>query len=280
MSTQRAVHRLVAAQPRIAAATPRSTIGNAIRRVEPHSAHAPFTRSYSSSSPLLHRNRSTPRPTRSVGEDAEWDKLRKSKDPFLTTLDPSTPFPKLQPNEFEINSLSFKYGLPPLPSMGERMQQYNIEQSYYDRRDARIRDHLQRLLRMKKLSKKEMLILIDQVETSHWNLSELQKAYLPETRHAEHDDQDAHRRSLQVGTGGVAYKAAYKKAQEEKMKAKEGKEPRLPTDDGSPKYGYRRDLVNMGPERQDTTHTHDTIHNATHTATTQSHFFFSFQPDE
>jgi hypothetical protein len=223
-----------------------SSVFASIRRASSGVPH----RAYSSSTAHAASARRTAQPTRTAKDDNEWDKLRKSKDPFLTTLDPSTQYPKLPPNELEINNLSFQYGLPPLPSLGERIRQYNVEQSYYDRRDSRIRDHLNRLLRMKKMSKKEMLILIDQIESSHWNLSELQKAYLPETRHAEQDDQDAHRKSLQVGTGGVAYKAAYKKHLEEKLKAREANGPKAPTGDGSPKYGYRKDLVNMGPERQ------------------------------
>jgi hypothetical protein len=169
-------------------------------------------------------------PTRTAGHDAEWDKVRKHRDPRVTTLDPSTPMPKLAPNEFEINTLSFKYGLPPLPSLTDRVNAYNVDQSYYDRRDLRIRDHLDRLLRMSRMSMKEMLILIDQIESSHWNLVELQRAYLPEVEHASKDD--------------------YKKRLEEKEKARaeNGAKPRKDTDDAMPKYGYRRDLANMGPE--------------------------------
>lgn len=150
--------------------------------------------------------------------------------------------------------MSFRYGLPPLTPLNERIQAYNVDQSYYDRRDGRIRDHLDRLLRMKKLSKKEMLILIDQIESSHWNLTELQKAYLPEIRHFDQEEEEVHRKALMIGTGGVAWKAAYKKAEEEKAKRRAEKGVTEPKDNGEPKYGYRKDLANFGPERQ-TTHT-------------------------
>lgn len=297
MSTQRAVHRLVSAQ-RASAAAPavRQAWAAITRSARPYSvlcaaaadaaAHTtaaqsaavtPSSLSHASLSSVrraapsgvrafstaraLQRSKHTATPTRTAKHDDEWDLIRKTKDPFLTTLDPSTPYPRLPPNEFEMNSLSFQYGLKPLPSLTDRIRKYNVEQSYYDRRDARIRDHLDRLLRMKKLSKKEMLILIDQIETSHWNLTELQKAYLPESRHADQDDDDVHRRALRVGVGGLAYKAAYKARLEEKKKRRETEGVKV-NGDGSSKYGYRKDLAQFGPERQtrDNTQTRARMH--------------------
>lgn len=187
-------------------------------------------------------------PTRTARHDAEWDKVRSHRDPLITTVDPAAPLPSLPLNDLEIDKLAFRYGLAPLPTIQQRMATYSIEQSYYDRRDARIRDHLDRLLRMKHLSKKEMLILIDQVETSKWNLTEMQKAYVPETHHAQMDERDVHRKSLLLGTGGIQNKLNYKKKREEKKAAKKAGNITPPTGDGEPKYGYRRDLANLGPE--------------------------------
>jgi hypothetical protein len=198
-----------------------------------------------------------PLPPRSRRHDQEWDKLRSHRDPLITTVDPGTKAPKLPPNDYELDQLSFRYGLPALPTIADRVAAYKVEQSYYDRRDARIRDHLDRLLRMKTLSKKEMLILIDQVETSKWNLAEMQKAYVPETRHAEQDEIDAHRKTLQLGTGGIQHKADYRKKKEEKKAARAAGTPvKQPKTDGLPKYGYRRDLANLGPESQYSTQTY------------------------
>ena len=187
-------------------------------------------------------------PTRTAKHDAEWDKVRSHRDPRITTVDPAAPLPGLPPNDLEIDRLAFRYGLAPLPTIHQRLANYSVEQSYYDRRDARIRDHLDRLLRMKHLSKKEMLILIDQVETSKWNLTEMQKAYVPESHHALMDERDVHRKSLLLGTGGIQNKLNYKKKREEKKAAKKAGNITPPTGDGEPKYGYRRDLANLGPE--------------------------------
>lgn len=104
---------------------------------------------------------------------------------------------------------------------------------------------------MKRMSKKEMLILIDQIESAHWDLTELQRAYLPETQHADQDDRDAKKKGLRVGTGGIAYKAAYKAHEDEKTKRREEHGVTPPKGDGAPKYGYRKDLANMGPEHWD-----------------------------
>lgn len=275
MSTQRAVHRAVLASGRVPsvghvgvssalAGSPASSASQLLPHAQllrhawtsVNQAARPYAcagvRRYSTTpAPLGRSSHATRPPTRGPAEDAEWDRVRKSRDPFLTTLDPATTFPTLPPNEREINQLSFRYGLPPLPALGERIQQYNVEQSYYDRRDRRIRDHLNRLLRMKKLSKREMLILIDQLENSHWDLRELQSAYLPEVRHALQDERAIHMKALRVGVGGTALIARYKKQQEEKAKRRTEKGVIPPNNgDGTQKYGYRKDLVNMGPERQ------------------------------
>jgi len=191
-------------------------------------------------------------PTRGSRHDAEWDKLRTHRAPHITTVDPATKPPALPPNDLELDQLSFRYGLPPLPTLQERLQTYSVEQAYYERRDARIRDHLGRLLRMKALSKAEMLILIAQVEEANWNLDTMQRAYVPELHHAARDEQDDHIKSLQLGTGGVAVRAEYRKKKDEKRAArKEGKEVKPPKGDGESKYGYRRDLANIGPESWD-----------------------------
>jgi hypothetical protein len=148
------------------------------------------------------------------------------------------------------------------------MQTYSVEQAYYERRDARIRDHLGRLLRMKALSKAEMLILIAQVEEAHWNLDTMKRAYVPELHHAARDERDDHIKSLQLGTGGVAVRAEYRKKKDEKRAARKAGEPvKPPKGDGESKYGYRRDLCNIGPECQWSTNT-----------TAPRVFFFSLFP--
>lgn len=84
----------------------------------------------------------------------------------------------LTPDHLELNRLGLQFGLPPMPTLQDRENKYTSEQDYYDRRDARIREHLDRLLRMKSLSKKEMLILIDQIEQSKWSVDRVSRQYL------------------------------------------------------------------------------------------------------
>lgn len=208
-------------------------------------------------------------PYRHTRHDAIWDQLRK-RPKRLTTVDPDTPKVELSPNEFELNQLSLEYGLTPLPTIPQRRAAYEEDQHFYVRRDARIRQHLNRLLRMRKLSKKEMLILLDQIEYSKWNLDYLQKAYLPEIKHHAEEEEELHRKSLRVGTGGQAYAEMMRKHEEEKRaKRKEnGPKERKPhkkwdiPNDGESKFGYRKDLANTGPESKYTiTHTTATSSN-------------------
>jgi len=228
---------------------------SSIRRISPIGSRSFASSSSSSSAPIP-----PPQPLRGPKHESEWALLRNMPNPRITTVNPTKPLTQLRPNDAELAALSSKYGLPPLPTLEEREARYRIEQAYYDRRDARIRAHLDRLLRMPKLSKNEMLILIDQVESSRWNLKELARAYIPETSHAEKEEREDARKMMRSGSGAAAFLAEYKARQEAKREKKEAakaageprkRKPAKPGEipnDGEAKYGYRSDLVNFGPE--------------------------------